>query len=400
MALKNILLLLAVGGAIITALVYGFRPQPVKVDMVSVEKGPLTVAIAEEGQTRVVDRYIISAPVSGMMTRIDLDVGDSIVAGQTLVTLHPLASSALDFRSRAQAKALAAAAEASLKAAQEGVEKAEAELSLVLTKQQRIKNIVALKGLPQERLDEVLSWVKQGQAGLRSAQFMVEVARYERQAALAALEFGTSTAAPTEVENIVLKAPVSGRVLKILQKSSGVVNLGQPLLEIGDPQTIEVEVDLLSADAVRVRPGMKVRFSRWGGEGELNGVVKRVEPRGFTKISALGVEEQRVWVIVDFSEPRESLQRLGDAYRLEASFILWHNDAVLKVPGTALFRNGREWALFVVEKGRAYQRRVEIGRRGGIYVEIISGVKVGAIVVNHPGDTIYDGFKVRRFSRN
>jgi len=396
---RNILLSLLAGGALIAALVYGFRPQPVKVDLVVVEKGPLTVTIAEEGRTRVVDRYIISAPVTAMMARIDLDVGDSLIAGDSLATLHPLVSAVLDPRSRAQAQARLAAANAALKAAQEGVEKARAQLTLVQTRQKRVSNIVALQGLAQERLDEVESMVKQGRAGLKSAEFMVEVARYEHQAALAVLKFTKTAAAPGEVEKIVLKAPVSGRVLKLFQESAGVVNAGQSLLEIGDPQTLEVEVDLLSADAVRVQPGTRVLFSRWGGEKELSGVVKRVEPHGFTKFSALGVEEQRVWVIVNFVEQAESLKRLGDGYRLEANFILWHEDAVLKVPGSALFRLDDGWALFVVKEGRALQQLVEIGHRGGIYVQIISGLKVGATIINYPGDRIVDGCQVRRFGK-
>ena len=399
MRLRNVLFSLLAGGLLVIALVYGFRPQPVKVDMVVAESGPLTVVIAEEGRTRVVDRYIISAPVTAMMARIDLDVGDALATDDSLVTLLPRVSTVLDPRTRAQAKAQLAAADAALKAAQEGVEKSRAQLTLLQIKQQRISNIVALQGLPQERLDEVQSWLKQGRAGLKSAEFMVEMARYERQAALAVLEFAKTAAASGEIDKIVLKAPVGGQVLKLLQKSAGVVNVGQPLLEIGDPKTLEVEVDLLSADAVQVRPGMRVFFSRWGGEKELSGVVKRVEPHGFTKISALGVEEQRVWVIVDFTESPESLQRLGDGYRLEASFILWHEDAVLKVPGSSLFRLDDEWALFTVEEGRARQRRVEIGRRGGIYVQILSGIEAGATVINHPGDTIVDGCQVRRFGK-
>jgi len=397
--LRNILLSLLAGGLLVIALVYGFRPQPVKIDMAVAERGPLTVVIAEEGRTRVVDRYIISALVTAMMARIDLDVGDAIATNDSLVTLLPRVSVVLDPRTRAQAKAQLAAANAALKAAQEGVEKSRAQLTLLQIKQQRISNIVALQGLPQERLDEVQSWVKQGRAGLKSAEFMVEMARYERQAALAVLEFAKTAAVSGEIDKIVLKAPVAGQVLKLLQKSAGVVNVGQPLLEIGDPKTLEVEVDLLSADAVRVRPGMRVFFSRWGGEKELSGVVKRVEPHGFTKISALGVEEQRVWVIVDFTESPENLQRLGDGYRLEASFILWHEDVVLKVPGSSLFRLDDEWALFTVEEGRARQRRVEIGRRGGIYVQILSGLEAGATVINHPGDTIVDGCQVQRFSK-
>jgi len=395
--LRNILLFLLLGGALVLALYYGFRPQPVKVDMAVAESAPLTVMIAEEGRTRVVDRYLISAPVASMMARIDFEVGDIIDSGTPLVILEPLVSAALDPRSRAQAQALLKAADATLEAAREGVKKAQAALDLILTKEQRVINIVVQKGLAQERLDEIQSLVKQSRAALKSAEFMVEVARYEHQAALAALDYAGPSAADTG-EKFVLKAPVSGRVLKILRKSAGVVNAGQALLEIGDPQTLEVEVDLLSADAVRVQAGMKVLFSRWGGANELTGVVKRVEPHGFTKISALGVEEQRVWVIVGFSEPPENLERLGDGYRLEANFILWHNDAVLKVPGSSLFRFKDEWALFVVEEGRARQRLVKVGRRGGIDVEILSGLQAGATVINHPGDTVVDGCQVRRFS--
>ncbi|MBN2809038.1 MAG: HlyD family efflux transporter periplasmic adaptor subunit [Deltaproteobacteria bacterium] len=366
--------------------------------MVPAERGPLTVTIAEEGRTRVVDRYVVSAPISGTMVRIGFEVGDTVAADETLVTIHPPASAGLDPRSRAEAQARLAAADASLKAAQAGVEKARAELVLLQTKQQRIRNIVALKGLAREELDEIESLVRQGQAGLRSAEFMVQVARYERQAALAVLEYAQMVPAG-QIEAMVLRAPVSGRILRLFEKSAGVVNAGQPLLELGDPQTIEVEVDLLSADAVRVQVGMKVIFSRWGGEKELSGIVKRVEPQGFTKISALGVEEQRVWVIVAFTEPPDKLQRLGDGYRLEADFILWHDADVLKVPGSALFRSDEGWALFVVENERARQRRVEIGHRGGIFVEILSGIEAGVTVINHPGDNVAEGCRVRRFAR-
>jgi HlyD family secretion protein len=192
----------------------------------------------------------------------------------------------------------------------------------------------------------------------------------------------------------MVRAPVAGRVLKIPRKSEGVVTAGQALMEIGDPRALEVEVDVLSADAVRLHPGIKVEFERWGGEGQLQGKVRVVEPVGFTKVSALGVEEQRVWVIVDFTSPAAQWQQLGDGYRVEASFILWEDNNVLQVPASALFRDGAGWALFVVQQDKAIKRGVHVGQRNGLSAQILSGINEGDQVIVHPDDQVRDGVRV------
>jgi HlyD family secretion protein len=193
---------------------------------------------------------------------------------------------------------------------------------------------------------------------------------------------------------VTVRAPVAGKVLKIVHKSEGTVATGQPLVEIGDPAALEVEVDLLSADAVRIHPGTRVVFERWGGEGALEGVVRVIEPAGFTKVSALGVEEQRVWVIVAFTSPATQWQRLGDGYRVEASFIVWEGQDLLQIPGSALFRDGDGWAVYVVEQGKAVRRTVQTGQRTGLSAQIVEGIQVGEKVISHPDDRIRAGVRV------
>jgi HlyD family secretion protein len=193
---------------------------------------------------------------------------------------------------------------------------------------------------------------------------------------------------------VAVRSPVAGRVLKIPHKSEGPVGAGEALIEIGDPRALEVEVDLLSADAVRVHPGTRVLFERWGGDGPLQGEVKRVEPAGFTKISALGVEEQRVWAIVAFTSPRPAWQRLGDGYRVEASFIVWSGRDVLQVPASALFRDRAQWAAYVVESGRARKRRLRPGAGNGLQTQVLSGIAAGERVIAHPDDRVHEGARV------
>jgi len=212
------------------------------------------------------------------------------------------------------------------------------------------------------------------------------------EAARTALHYAAEPAAAKEP--ITVRAPVAGAVLKIPRKSEGVVAAGQALMEIGDPRALEVEVDVLSADAVRLHPGTKVEFERWGGDGKLLGKVRVVEPVGFTKVSALGVEEQRVWVIVDFTSPEMQWQSLGDGYRVEANFILWEDNNVLRVPASALFRDGEGWALFVVQGGKAVKRKVKVGQRNGLNAQIVSGVDAGDKVIVHPDDQVKDGVRV------
>ena len=382
--------------AIIVALVYGFWPQPVWVEAATVARQPLRVTIEAEGKTRIIDRYVLSAPVAGALRRVEMDVGDSIQRGQALLTLDPLPSEVLDPRRQAQAEARVAASAASLQAAQETMAAAQAEADYARLEFERMTALCKQKCVVTEsERDRAESRARQTQAQLRSARFAVEVARYELEAAKTALRHSAAQPGGAARESVVIRAPVDGQVLARLRQSEGIVAAGAALLEVGDPRALEIAVDLLSADAVRVRPGTPVMLERWGGEQPLEGVTRTVEPVGFTKLSALGVEEQRVWVIADLRSPAEAWSRLGDGYRVEASFIVWQGENVLQIPASALFRQGDSWAVFVIKNGQARHRAVEIGQRGGLNVEIRSGLTEGEPVITHPDDALQEGAAVR-----
>jgi HlyD family secretion protein len=231
-------------------------------------------------------------------------------------------------------------------------------------------------------------------AALRAARHGVEVARYNLQAAQSVLQISAASPSGEPVDRVPVRSPINGRVLKAPRECAGPVRTGEALLEVGDPSQLEVAVDLLSADAVRIQTGTTVLFDRWGGDGQLEGVVRTVEPVGFTKVSALGVEEQRVLVIADFTSPPERWQRLGDGYRVDASFVLWQEQDVLQVPASSLFRSRGGWAVFVMEGGRAVLRPVEVGWRNGLVAQILGGVEAGERVINHPSDQVDDGRRV------
>jgi HlyD family secretion protein len=325
--------------AIMAALLWGFWPGPVPVEVALVVRAPLRVTVEEEGRTRVKDRFIISAPVAGYLQRIQLEVGDAVTQGQTLAVMEPLRPEVLDPRSRARAEAQVAAAQAALKSAEEQVISARAEDVYAQAEYRRKQQLLKDALVSQDDLDLAQTHARQAVAAKRSAEFAVEVARFDLEAAQTALRYSISGNGEEPLETVKLRAPVASRVLAIHHESEGVVMTGEDLLEIGDPAALEVAVDVLSADAVRIRPGGAVQLQRWGGEQPLDGLVRVVEPSGFTKISALGVEEQRVWVIADITSPRELWQQLGDGYRVEAHFILWDEDAVLQLPASALFRH-------------------------------------------------------------
>jgi HlyD family secretion protein len=380
---------------LLAALAWGFRPAPVLVEVAAVRQAPLSVTVEEEGRTRVKDRFVISAPVAGYLQRIRYDVGDAVAQGEVLAVMEPLRPEVLDPRRRARAEAQVAAASAALKAAEEKVAAARAETAYAQGEYARKKKLAADSLVSKEMLDESATRARQASAEQRSAEFAVEVARFDLEAAQTALKYSiTGTDAAAAAETVKLRAPVASRVLNIHHESEGVVVTGEDLLEIGDPAALEVAVDVLSADAVRIRPGSLVKLYRWGGERPLDAVVRTVEPTGFTKISALGVEEQRVWVIADLTSPREDWQQLGDGYRVEAHFILWEADDVLQVPASALFRQGDGWAVYAVVGGKAWLRAVEIGHDNGLTTQIVSGLAVGDRVIEHPDDRIGDGVRV------
>jgi len=378
---------------IIVLLAWGFWPQPVLVEAVVVKYAPLTVTIEEEGRTRVIDRYTISAPVDGVACRVELNVGDPVAQDQVLLGITPMESQVLDPRSRAQATAQVAAAESALLAAKEQARAATSEAHLATLELKRLRPLVEKKLISGTAFDKAETEVQISAAAKRSADFNVEVASYELQAAESVLEYTAGTSGEP-AERVPVSSPVSGRILKVVRECEGPVRTGEPLLEVGDPSALEVEVDVLSADAVKIKPGMKVLFGRWGGEQPLEGIVRVIEPVGFTKISALGVEEQRVLIISDFTSKAEQWQRVGDGYRVEARFILWHDDNVLQVPASSLFRYNNGWAVFVIEGKRAKRREVKVGQRNGLIAQILEGLEEGETVINHPGDDVEDGTRI------
>jgi HlyD family secretion protein len=349
---------------------------------------------------------VISAPVAGYVRRVKWKVGDPLRSGDIVARLEPLRPQTLDPRTREQAEARVRAAAAALKAAQERAAASEqqartAQVDASYWKQEleRVAKLRATGDVATERYDRTQFEARRSEAALRAAeqaaaavQGDVETARAEVQAAKAAL-IGPGAANGGVV--VPVPSPVSGRVLRVVRESEGVVNSGEPLLEIANARALEVEVEVLSADAVQMHPGTRVIFTRWGGGKPLEGRVRVVEPTGFTKISALGVEEQRVRVIADITSPEVEWQRLGDGYRVEASFVLWEDDRVLQVPASALFRQGDGWAVFVVQDGKAQRRVVTIGHRTGLAVEILSGLKEGERIITHPDETVEDGKEVK-----
>jgi HlyD family secretion protein len=391
------IIIIVISMAVIFAIAYGFMPRPVPVDIVKASRGPLTVTIEEEGRTRVKDRFVISAPVSGLMRRIELDVGGHVKKGQVVVKLEPLMPDMLDPRSFATAKAAVSAAEASLKAAEENARARAADAEYAIANFERIKKLYEEGLVSRNMMERTASEAKRAEANHLSAAATANAARYELKKARTALRHYPSDAEANNRRRIVyVRSPANGRILNIHRKSEGVVVSGEPLIDIGNPSLLEVVVEALSSDAVKIKPGMPVLFERWGGKPVLYGTVRIVEPAGFAKISPLGVEEQRVLVIADIISPPEKWRMLlSDGFRMDVRFIIWEGEDVMQIPAGALFRKIEDWAVFVVKNNRAYHRRVEIGHRTGLFAEIISGIDEGEKVIVHPDERIRDGVQVR-----
>lgn len=369
---------------------WGLRPVPVKVELATVAERELVESVRDEGRTRVIHRYRLSAPVQGQLERIELRVGDQVEAGQVLARVLASTGALLDAASRRRVQAEAEAARAATAQAEARRNAAEATAQWAAADAERIRPLVQAGTLSKSEGERAETALRQAQAELRAARFAEQVARAQAAAAQALLEQQGQGDGDLRVE---LRAPVAGVVLARIRESAGPVGVGDVLLEIGDPAALEIEVDLLSDDAVRIEAGMPMRLRRWGGEGELAAQVRRVEPVGFTKVSALGVEEQRVLVIGDFVDAPERWQRLGDGYRVEAEFVLWQGQA-LSVPTSALFRRGDGWGVYVVEGGVARERAVNIGRRGGLDSEVREGLQAGEQVVAFPDDRVSEGARV------
>ena len=381
---------------VIIGVIYGFIPKPVPVDTVKALRGPMRVTIDEEGKTRVKDRFVISAPVSGFMRRLSLKVGDPIKKGQAVAELEPLRSGVLDPRSRAEAEASVSAAKASLNAAEENARAAKADAEYARQKFERTKKLFDEGYVSKDLLEQAESEAKKAEANRLSADASVKAAASELEKARATLGYSLAEGVKDRGRIVSITAPVDGRVLKIHRESEGAVNQGEAIIDIGDPSKLEVRVEVLSADAVNIKQGTPVLLERWGGDISLIGKVRIIEPSAFTKVSSLGVEEQRVLVLADITSLPESWQRLGDGYRVEASFIIWEGKDILQVPASSLFRKGEGWAVFIVKNRKAHLQHVEVGRKNGLVAEIISGLNEGDMVITHPDDLIKDGTRVRK----
>lgn len=392
--LKRIFSIL-IGAGLLAALAYSFRPQPVGVDVQTVERGLLQVTVDEDGKTRIQEPYTVSAPLAGNLLRIELDPGDQVYAGKTLLAvIEPSDPALLDAREIAQSEARVRAAEAKLRQAEPEREQARAALDYAESELGRAGQLFERKALSKDEYEEKSMLARMRTEEYRSARLSEEISRYELEVAKAALlrtKPGEMSAAELRFE---LRSPISGSVFRVLKKSACVVSAGAALLEVGDTTDLEMEIDVLSSDGVKIHPGDKVIIEQWGGEQPLTGRVRLVEPSAFTKISALGVEEQRVNVIADFIDPPDRRPTLGDAFRIEARIVIWEESNVLKVPTSALFRNGQGWMVFAVKEGRAQLREVEVGHRNGLEAEILKGLDEGEQVIVHPGDKVKDGVRI------
>lgn len=374
-------------------LLYGFLPPAVDVDLGSVVRGPLTVMVEEDGKTRVRERYIVSAPLAGRLLRTPLHCGDPIKANETVVaTVEASESTLLDDRARAEADFRLKAAEAHREQAKALIERARDAESITKADLSRAESLYAKKTLAEESYDAVRLKYRLASHDLRVAEFDLTIAEFERHQAQAALtRFSERPESQQQLFHHEIRAPISGRVFRVFEESATPVEVGTHLIEVGDPTDLEVVIDVLSVDAVVIKPGTNVRLSHWGGEVPLEARVRTVEPSAFTKISALGIEEQRVWIIADILTPPEERRSLGDGFRVEAGIVTWQAEDVLKVPAGALFRKGDDWAVFLVRQTRAVLQTVRIGHANNIETEILEGLSSGDQVILHPSDRIRSG---------
>lgn len=390
------------GVGVLVVLGYALRPTVVLVDGATVTRGPLQITVDEEGKTRIRERYVVAAPLGGRLQRVALKAGDAVEAGTTvLATINAVDPALLDPRTQAEAEARVKAAAAVQEQTVPTLEAARARHDLARKELERARELSRDHVISQQELDRAIATERSAGEELKAARFAEKIAAFELEQAQAAVLRSQPEASPDRDDaQWVIRAPVSGRVLRVLQESSIVVQPGTPLIELGDPADLEVEVDVLSADAMQIEPGATVYLERWGGNQPLMGRVRRVEPAGFTKISALGVEEQRVWVLVDFDAPPLPQRPLGDAYRVEARIVTWESDNTLKVPSGALFRDGSTWAVFVIEKGKARLRQLQIGHNNGLEAEVLDGLTEGEQLIVHPGDQIRDGISAKARDRS
>src|SRR6185295_11528842 len=368
---RRVLISVAVVGGLLAVALW---PTNVPVELGTLSRGPLMVTVDEEGMTRVRDRFVVSSPVAGRVLRIELEPGDTVTRGQVVAHVRAETPPLLDERTRAEAQAAIESARAALGRARAEEQRARATLAQLQRELTRIRELAQNRVVAPQELEAREAEAKVAEESVNAAVFAVQAATSELQRAQARLAPSTADAAGRVVN---VTAPADGVVLKRLRESESVVPPGDPLIEIGDPHRLEIVADLLSTDAVRVKRGARTIIEQWGGERQLEARVRRIEPSGFTKVSALGVEEQRVNVVLDFVDPAAAWAELGDAYRVEVRIVIWEAPAVLKAPTSALFREGEKWAVYTDENGRAHRVIVELGHQTSQEAEVVSGVSEG-----------------------
>jgi HlyD family secretion protein len=382
----------------VVVLVAGFawavRPRPVLVEAAEVRQGQFAQTVDEDGKTRVRERYVVSAPLAGQLARIRLKAGDEVKAGAVVAQLSPSAPSMIDARTAGELMERVGAAQAALAAANANLARSQAALAQAradLERQLKLEQQKFIAAAARERAElEVEVQVR----SVEAARFAVDGARHDLAQARAALVRAQDAAArPRQGTTWPIESPVSGRVLRVLQESEAAVAVGAPLIEIADPADLEVVAEVLSTDGARIRPGAAVLIEA-GGEVRFSGWVRHVEPSAFTKISALGVEEQRVNVVIDITSPRQRWASLGDQFRVDVRITVFERADAVIAPVAALFRDGRDWAVFVVQEGRAVQRKVKVGARTSIDAWIEEGLQPGERVIVYPSDSVRDGRRV------
>lgn len=382
---------------LVTLLVYAFLPKPLDVESAVVSKGELVVTVEGDGRTRIKDRFVVSAPVAGQIERISLHAGDRLKLGAPITVVTPIDPPLLDARSRTQANAQLRLARAAEEQASARVRTAEAAVAHARAELARVQTLGNTGAVPPAAVEDAELAARTGASELDSSRFGVGIARSQVEIAAAAVSRMTGKSGDTS--NVLVKSPVDGAVLRVLTESAGVVAAGAPLMEIGDPSGLEIVLDVLSADAVVVKPGAETWIEHWGGDKRLAARVRLVEPSGYSKVSALGVEEQRVNVVLDFVCDPAERSALGDGYRVHARVVVWQKAGAMRVPLSAIFRDGDSWAVFAISEGRAQERTIEIGHRGDREAEVLSGIADGERVVVHPGDRLTDGARVKQLGR-
>jgi len=388
---------IGLGILLLAGLLFALWPRAIAVDIATLSEGPMSVAIEDDGVTRVREVYVVSAPIAGRMLRVEVHAGDAIEAQKTVIaTIEPADPAFRDARAQRELEFTVSAARAAQDLAAANVRGREADLKLGRQERERTRQLFSKGIVAKARLDNAEAAVVSLEAAVETAQAAFRQRAFEVKTAEASLVV-PSDGGRTKGDKrccFTIRAPIDGQILRVVQENEAVVQMGTPLVEVGDPANLEIVVDLLSTDAVKVSEGDNVLITRWGGEGALNARVRRVEPFGFMKVSSLGIEEQRVNVIVDLTDSRDRWRRLGHGYQIDAAILRWTSHKVLQVPIGALFRQGADWAVFRVDGSRARLTKVKIGQMNDRTAEVLDGLKTGDRVVSHPGERVSDGAAV------